>query len=279
MKKGASGGLDSGEDSLDLIVPSKSDFDALARTLEDLLAFYMIEEPCENPDYAWIQYHLADMGKSLGGSGGGEERSQCLVSASDWVTLCKRWNAPVSKAEATAMYREFCDSLAISRTQSDSGLEMFEVVRLLEVLRQRGLSVAGGTGGSPGKKAGGAAVEDPRKRLFRKIAQTKSADGHGEAISAEEFLSFIRDRQKESEMELSDVKDLFYQLNGHRVSPQLEDAISVISSGYRSSSPTVVGGEGVSWEREYITWEAFGRYLLLESNDVFDPARASPSDR
>lgn len=245
--KGVHSVIDAGEDSLDLIIPSKDDFDALTRTLEDLLSFYTEEEPCANPDYAMIQYHLVDMGKA----------SSCLVSCSDWVTLCKRWNAPVTKVEATAMYRVFCDSLAISNTQSDGGLELFEVVRLLEVLRQRSLEVA-------------SVEEDPRKLIFNRIAQSTGTSDNSRAISASTFLQFLHEKQKETDTTLDDVKDLFYQLNGHRVSSQLDDAMSELT-GQRSTN--------MEWEREYITCEAFGRYLLLESNDVFDPERAKLSDR
>ena len=256
MKKGklSQAVMDAGEDSLDLIIPDKSDFASLSKTLEDLLAFYQEEEPNANPDYAFIQYHLVDMGKSLG--------EGCLVSCSDWVTLCKRWNAPISKADATSLYRNFCDSLAISSTQTD-GLEMYEVVRLLEILRQRGLDAL------PGKGGGG----DPRKGLFHKIAQSKC--GYSLAISAKEFLNFLHESQKETDMTLNDVKDLFYRLNGHRISPQLEDAIS---TRQESTTPTPNEGDTVSWEKEYITWDAFGRYLMLESNDIFDPERASFSE-
>ena len=251
--------MDAAEDSLDLIIPSKANFDALSRTLGDLLAFYQEEEPCANPDYSLIQYHLVDMGKSMGEAG-------CLASCSDWVALCKRLNAPVSKGEATAIYRAFCESLAISNSQTE-GLQMFEVARLLEVLRQRGLDSAARKG-----KGGGGAVRDPRKMLFEKI--TKSESGESVAVSAEKFLAFVHEEQKETDMTLHDVKDLFYQLNGHRVSPQLDDVLSIFS-GYTKMTTK----EGVSWEREYITSEAFGRYLLLESNDVFDPERSSPLDR
>ena len=247
--------MDAAEDSLDLIIPSRDNFDALSRTLEDLLAFYQEEEPCANPDYSFIQYHLVDMGKSIG---------ECLVSCSDWVMLCKRWNAPVTKGEAASIFRAFCESLAISNLQTE-GLEMFEVVRLLEVLRQRGLDLA------PSRKGKGELV-DPRRQLFKEIA--KSESGEAVAVSAEDFLTFMHEEQKETDMTLQDVKDLFYQLNGHRVSSQLDGALTVLSGvGCLSMK------EGISWEREYITWEAFGRFLLLESNDVFDPQRSSPLDR
>lgn len=280
--------MDAGEDSLDLIIPSKSDFEALTRTLADLLAFYREEEPCANPDHAWIEYHLVDMGKSLAnapnvaygiaGRDGGDVGLK--VSCADWVALCKRWNAPVSKTEATAMYKAFCEGLATSNANAE-GLEMVEVVRLLEVLRQRGLEACIRV-----EKGG---ERDPRRRLFQKLAwggggpSSRGGDPSREgAISAEEFLHFLRVRQKETDTTLQDVKDLFYQLNGHRVSPQLEDVISVLSGRNRPSEAGQGASEGevdVSWEREYISWEAFGRYLTLESNDVFDPEKAELSSR
>ena len=266
--KGIHSVMDAAEDSLDLIIPSKDDYDALTRTLEDLLAFFKVEEPCANPDHAFIQYHLVDMGKSLvpgdqvaGGGGGG-----CLVSCSDWATLCKRWNAPVTKAEATAMYNAFCQSLARPNNAQSGGLEMFEVVRLLEVLRQRGMKTS--TVGKVNGEQNGV-IEDPRKILFQEVAQTQSGDSC--AISAQDFLTFMHEKQKMMNMTLQDVQELFHQLNGRRVSPQLDDALSIFS-GYGTTK------EGVTWEREYITFEAFGRYLLLESNDIFDPERVCPMD-
>ena len=262
--KGIPSVMDAAEDSLDLIIPSKDDFIALTRTLEDLLAFFKVEEPCANPDHAFIQYHLVDMGKSLvpGDHAGG---GGCLVTCSEWATLCKRWNAPVTKAEATAMYNAFCQSLARPSTQSSGGgLEMFEVVRLLEVLRQRGMKTVG-----KGIGEKNLVIEDPRKILFQEVAQSMSGDCR--AISAQDFLTFMHETQKMMNMSLQDVKELFHQLNGRRVSPQLDDALSIFT-GYGTTK------EGVTWEREYITSDAFGRYLLLESNDVFDPDRVCPND-
>ena len=211
MKKGKKHAMDSEQDSLDLIVPSKADFDSLFRTLSDLLEFFSAEEPSQNPDHTFIRYHLADMGKSS---------EDCLVSCADFVSLCKRWNAPVAKGEASDLYRSFCDSLAISDTQTD-GLEMFEVVRLLDILRRRGL-------GSAGRRDRHGEV-DPRRRLFRMVASgapSSDADQSEGAISAREFLSFLHKKQRETDVDLNDVQDLFYQLNGHRVSRELEDAIS-----------------------------------------------------
>ena len=212
VMKGKSHAMDSEQDSLDLIVPSKDDFDSLFRTLSDLLEFFSAEEPSQNPDYTFLRYHLADMGKTSEDS---------LVSCADFVSLCRRWNAPVTKGESTDLYRSFCDSLATD-TQTD-GLEIFDVVRLLDILRRRGL-------GSAGRMDRPCGV-DPRMRLFRKVASGwggsgGDADHGGGAISAREFLSFLHEKQRETDADLHNVKDLFYQLNGHRLSRELEDAIT-----------------------------------------------------
>ena len=264
--------MDAGEDSLDLIIPSKADFLVFTKTLDDLLAFYQEEAPGVDPDHAWIEHHLADMGRSCGPGEDGPAPSSARgaggVSCADWVALCRRWDAPVSRAEAAAMYRAFREGLASERP--GEGLDVRETARLLEVLRRRGLDMV---------KTG---ADDPLRRLFRKLAGAGAEDGGregagavaGPALSAAAFLRFVHERQKETDWTLGDVQDLFGRLNGHRVTPQLEDAISVTSG---ASAPTE--GEAVSCEREYISWEAFGRYLLLESNDVFNPERTQPMSR
>ena len=262
--------MDAGEDSLDLIIPSKNDFDALLRTLEDLLEFYKEDEPYSNQDLAFVQFHLIDMGKRLG--------NDVKVSCNEWVSLCKRFNAPVSKNEATAMYRK-------SSPDTD-GIDMQEVLKLMNKLKASTYE----------------SFKDPRDELFQKMAINKTEGiqrriaspsagqtgafvkglGNGDAaglratdnkyqvVSARAFLDFLRDKQEESDVTIGDVHDLFYQLNGHRLSKELEVTMSHVS-GVKTAP------YGVSWEKEFITWEVFTKYLMLESNDVFNPDRAKPS--
>lgn len=264
--------LDDGEDSLDLIIPSKADYDALSRTLEDLLALYKEVEPSASPLFAWIQYHLVDMGKRLG-----TDRNGVVVkggvSCSDWITLCRRWNAPVTKADATLLYDTYCESSG-KAAQTD-GLEFLDIVHLLDILKQWISEHA---------TKEDVVVVDPRKELFDKVSTIKSGGeqsrinspsketgtfvkGFGEepdhvtTISATTFLQFLRAEQKESDWSLEDVKDLFGKLNGHRDF----DVVSTV--------------DGVTWEREYISWDCFARYILLDTNDVFDPKRTAHSER
>ena len=281
--------MDDGGDSLDLIIPSKNDYDELVLTLQNLLELYQEEEVCSNPDLALIHYHLVDMGKRIGSDG-----KPCLVSNSEWVDLCKRWNVPLTKAEASTMYCNHSETLGTG-ISSDDGLELSEIVQLLNQLRLVALERVSEVVASPrsGTEQNHISVVDPRKRLFQRVTRVKhdgmktgtstpNEPGIGglvndlhhatfEVISATAFLQFLHEKQKETDMTLDDVKFLFEQLNGHRVSRQLGDAISVMSG----KSVT----EGVDWEREYITKDAFAKYLVMDVNDVFDPERACPSFR
>ena len=268
--------MDAGEDSLDLIIPSKKDFDALLRTLEDLLEFYKEDEPYSNMDLAFLQFHLVDMGKRLG--------KDVQVSCHEWVSLCKRFNAPMSKSDATTLYRNLSPEV--------DGIDMHQVLILINKLKASTYK----------------SFNDPRDRLFQEMAISKTegvqrriassttgqsggafvkglgdgdaaggklaflsaTDNKTQVVSARAFLDFLHEKQNETEMSLIDVRDLFYQLNGHRLSKELEETMSLVSG--MKSAP-----HGVSWEKEFITWEVFTKYLMLESNDVFNPDRAKPS--
>lgn len=262
--------LDDGEDSLDLIIPSKADYDALSRTLEDLLALYKEVEPSASPLFAWIQYHLVDMGKRLG-----IDRNGVVVkggvSCSDWINLCRRWNAPVNKTDATLLYDTYCESLG--KTAQADGLEFLDIVRLLDILRQWIAKHA----------KEGIDIIDPRQELFDRVAKIKTDEksrinspsketgvfvkgfgdepDHVTTISATTFLHFLHTEQKETNWSLEDVKDLFGKLNGY----QDFDVVSTV--------------DGVTWEREYISLDCFARYILLETNDAFDPKRTAHSER
>ena len=268
--------MDAGEDSLDLIIPSKKDFDALVRTLEDLLAFYKEDEPYSNLDMTFLEFHLVDMGKSLG--------KDVTVSCTDWVSLCKRFNAPVSKTEAISLYRTL--------SPESDGLDKTGVLILMNMLKANSSK---------------SSSTDPRKKLFQQLAVSKTegiqqriaspsvttsptgpfvkgfgdgdannflstSDIKSSAVSARSFLEFLHKRQNETDMTLEDVHDLFYQLNGQRLSKDLEETMSLVS-GLKSAP------QGVTWEREYITWEVFTKYLMLESNDVFNPEWSKSSAR
>ena len=63
------------------------------------------------------------MGKRLGtattatSSGGNITTIKGGISCFDWVDLCQRWNAPVSKGDATVLYETYCESEARQQQQ------------------------------------------------------------------------------------------------------------------------------------------------------------------
>lgn len=272
--------MDAGEDSLDLIIPSKNDFDAFLRTLEDLLAFYKEDEPYSNLDLAFLQFHLVDMGKSLG--------NDVKVSCHEWVSLCKRFNSPVSKSDATNLYRKLspeADGLDINgvlilmkmlkattyKSSGDPRKQLFQKMAIskTEGVQRRIASSPTTPSGAFVKGFGDGGAEDSSDE---RLAFLRATDNKSQVVSARGFLDFLHEKQNETDMTIEDVHDLFYQLNGHRLSKELEVTMSLVSG--MKSAP-----HGVSWEKEYITWEVFTKYLMLESNDVFNPERAKPLSR
>jgi hypothetical protein len=171
------------------------------------------------------------------------------------------------------LYDTYCES-SEKGAQSD-GLVFADIVRLVDILRQW---ISENASNNP--------VVDPRKEVFERVSRTKTDGEHSRinspsketgvfvkgfrdepdhvtTVSASTFLNFLRTEQKESDWSLEDVKDLFARLNGYQDSNF--DIVSTV--------------DGVTWEREYISWDCFARYILLESNDVFDPKRAAHSKR
>ena len=269
--------MDAGEDSLDLIIPSKKDFDALLRTLEDLLEFYKEYEPCSNLDLAFLQFHLVDMGKKLG--------NDIKVSCHDWVGLCKRFNAPVSKSDATKLYRKVSlDADGIDLQQVSKLLRMLKsttyksfkdprdiLFQTMAISKTVGVQRRIASSSSP-TSSSGAFVKGfgDGNAAGGKLAFLSATDNRYQVLSARAFLDFLHEHQNETEMSLGDVQDLFYQLNGHRLSKELEETMSLVSG--MKAAP-----HGVSWEKEFITWEVFTKYLMLESNDLFNPERSKAS--
>jgi len=281
--------MNDGADSLDLIVPEKEDFESLFKTLQDLLALFQQEEFSSDMDLALIQYHLVDMGKSLTPIG----TESCVVSCVEWIDLCKRLNVPIAKKEAIALFRERIESHGSCEASEDE-LLLSEIVSLVDKLRKIGLirSSADIMAAKGLARNDDIIMVDPLKRLFGRISKIKqdvlltristpsdlvSASSNPppisdndvvDVISASAFLEFLKRKQDENDVTLEGVKKLFAQLNSHCAPRQLGDA-------------TVVSGnslaEGIAWEREYISWETFERYLLSDDNDVFDPERSCPS--
>lgn len=301
--------LDDIEDSLDLIIPNKADYDLLARTIDDLLSLYKRLTPSQSPTYAFLQYHLIDMGKRLGTtttSGGGNITTiKGGISCFDWVDLCRRWNAPVSKSDATVLYETYCESKARQQQQQTQqhnttiqpeDLNFLDVVQLYSVLKQWCAE-------SRCDASRGDAALDPRTELFERVANntifasslpstTNNNASESSSVSrinspAEETGAFVKGFGRESNVNIATVSaatflNFLIHVQNERDGTSVEDVKDLFAklNGYQDSNADVVSTvDGVTWEREYISMECFARYLLLEANDVFDPERMAHSER
>lgn len=88
------------------------------------------------------------MGKRLGtattatSSGGNITTIKGGISCFDWVDLCQRWNAPVSKSDATVLYETYFESKARQQQQPQQhntaiqleDLNFLDIVQLYSVL-------------------------------------------------------------------------------------------------------------------------------------------------
>ena len=54
-----------------------------------------------------------------------------------------------------------------------------------------------------------------------RLAFLRATDNKSQVVSARGFLDFLHEKQNETDMTIEDVHDLFYQLNGHRLSKEL----------------------------------------------------------
>ncbi len=97
-----------------------------------------------------------------------------------------------------------------------------------------------------------------------KKAKAKAKPSSGEeSVTAAAFLKFLQTQQKDSKVNIHQVKSLFESLNAISTASQIND------DGVTKKDET--GGD--SFPREHITKAVFINYILSDSNDAFDPLR------
>ena len=229
-------------DTLDLVVAKEADFGMLLETLEELLEVYQEERKLYDRNALFMQYHWIDLGKELNSK----------LSASEWIALCDKVNAPMKKTMLQSYYKDFC----AEREAEEDGLTLGQAADLLKSVREYALSAANIDEGN-----------EPSNRIWNKVYETDpvplqfSADQsdiyselnpNEESISAIAFLSFIRAEQKEYATTLEQVQDMIYILNAQ----------------------TTVGSIESDAAQDRLPKSRFIAYLNSDANDILDPDKA-----
>lgn len=233
-------------ETLDLVIPSKTDFSLFNNTLYDLMALHDEERKQYDQDFLFLRFHWMDMGKALT-----EE-----LTANEWLTLCTRMNVPVKKAFLTTHYQEFLGDM-----QSDTGLTLYETANLLDEVREIALAMTNLTAeDDPAYKIWNQVFEsDPVPALKVDSAELEmQVNENEESISAVAFLSFVRSEQKEYKTSLEEVHDRLFILNGQITAKTEGDASQDVDHMDESSS-------------ERISRSRFIAYLSSDSNDIMNP--------
>jgi len=233
-------------ETLDLVIPSDTDFSLFHSTLYDLMALHDEERKQYDQDFLFLRFHWMDMGKAL----------TELLTANEWVTLCSRMNVPVKKAFLNTHFQEFLGDM-----ESDDGLTLYETANLLDETREIALAMTELS-----------AEDDPCYKIWKKVLDSDpvpslkldddelemEVNENEESISAVAFLSFVRSEQKEYKTSLEEVHDRLFILNGQITSKTEGDYGEAADQLDESTS-------------ERISKSRFMAYLSSDSNDIMNP--------
>ena len=241
-------------DSLDLIVPSKDDYNALSAALGKLVGLYRRYRAAAPRDLLYLQHHWIVLGKSL-------DRP---VSATDWAAMCAGgMGVPLPREAVLALYENYCDDLGV---WPEGGLMVGPQLQgLLQAVRAEVVAPLG-------SKA------DPRLEVWEKALSSGCGKENGgpensggpdgeEVMTADKFLWFLQDSQNETDVSISHVNELFARLNAG--SHFKQGCVEVSRSGSTATDET--SSRAASQVDQTITQEMFTGFLASDANDVFQP--------
>lgn len=167
--------FDSGSlDTLDLIVPSRREFEIVVQTLEDLAALASIERRRLSILDQVAQFHFAQNNIKI---------LESNISYSHWMALTDRLHTPLSKSRLTEIFRGFSDKVALADVSS----------LLWQVYEESN-------------------VDTTVSQLWDEMFHNDPVKEKG-AISAVAFLAFLRKHQKCSNYQLEEACDLIRSLH------------------------------------------------------------------
>ena len=111
-------------ETLDFIVPSGDDYQALIATMDQLMVLYK-RHRCQTPrDLLLLEHHWTGMGKSV----------DKPIHVNDWIGICMdRLGVPLSRESLQSLFDKHCEEMGVA---ADHGLKLGpKFLPLMESLR------------------------------------------------------------------------------------------------------------------------------------------------
>ena len=231
-------------ETLDFIIPSEDDFQALTTTLDQLMVLYK-RHRCHTPrDLLLLEHHWTGMGKSV----------DKPIHANDWIGICiDRLGVPLSRANLLSLFEKHCEAIGVA---SDNGLKLGpNVLPLMEALRAESYAIS--TSVDPFSEIWDASLSSPSARVGK---ENESKNGTPtDFMTTTTFLRFLQDEQKEDASRSDDARNLFSKINAQR------------AVGGSKSSAAAETSDEIMPKREQISKSVFTDYLMSDANDILDP--------
>lgn len=283
-------------ESLDLVIPSHHDLELLITTLKHLINFHREYYASVQNSILMMQYFWTEFGKPLCST----------LGQSEWVSLCcDHLSVPISRSAASSLFKIYCK---INEIKVDSGIPMLSAIDALQYAHHLSLFLLKSS--DPRDDLWYKTIKDQNiihmkkldastlkvrlpdslrmrlkfENMFENDDGTKtlskarvldlplSVKMEDDYLSAEAFLSFLQQEQKDNHSTLSDVHNLFERLNSQVHPSQLSpDGLTKRLSSSNSSNKGKVDKHMFS--KYYISKSTFFNYLLSDLNDAFDPKR------
>ena len=233
-------------ETLDFIIPSEDDYQALITTLDQLMVLYK-RHRCHTPrDLLLLEHHWTGMGKSV----------DKPIHSNDWIGICiDRLGVPLSRANLLSLFEKHCEAIGVA---SDHGLKLGpSMLPLMEALRTE--SYATSTSVDPFSEIWDASLSSPSARVGKENESKNGTPTEGDVMTTNTFLRFLQDEQREDASRSDDARSLFSKINAQRA-----------IAGSKSSAAAETSDE-IMPKREHITKTVFTDYLMSDANDILDP--------
>lgn len=298
--------------SLDLVIPSHHEYELLISTLKQLMECNRQYASSVQKSILIMQNQWKELNKPIDNK----------IHQNDWVVLCcDRMTVSIGKGAAAKLYQMYCSLVKI---KPEDGITLRNSIDLLRHARQ--LALVASNMVDPIEDIWNKAIKvkniyymnniDPKTFSKENIPQDSkillkldrfmgSDDGtmilkratkvenlldmniDDDFISAQAFLSFLREEQMEIDVTLNDVQTLFERLNAQLHPSQLSsDGVTRYSEemplkgtegGKPSWIPKGSSNKGKlscpKFSKNFISKDTFFSYLTSDLNDAFDPAR------